>query len=326
MSQRVQFPQGGIEAAAGYRQYNGMKHPVDSGMLIDRLFEETFWRMITNQNAMSKISRPGMGDTVEFMLPGTARASSIQKNGKIEYDTPDHSKFQLILDRNCGYAVKVDKWDIYQQGAEMMEMIRNYTAQAGQVIEQQIEFEILDGIIMAADGHNTGKNAGCRTGKWDLGEAGTPLKIDPDNILRILTRAASVLDEQNCPRTQRYIVLPNCAMPALMANEKLCRADTSGRGNSYLDDYIRTGFNVAGVEIFFTNYVEPQTDDNGDMVFDIPFGHKDAFAYAQQDFCPAEGPLKDVSNYGEYWRGHIGYGMGAIRPECLGSIHAEIEV
>jgi hypothetical protein len=158
---------------------------------------------------------------------------------------------------------------------------------------------------------NTGATAGAISGDINLGSAGAPIQFTTANAIDILVeRCSTVLDEQNIPDEDRWIILPAWAC-ARMKNSDLKDASLTGDGKSTL----RTSMigTVDRFKVFQSNLLYITVADSATNVL---FGHKSALTFASQ--LVVNETLRAQTTYGDLVRGLQVYGYKVEKDDAIG--------
>ena len=148
--------------------------------------------------------------------------------GSLTYETPASDMVELQIDRAKYFAFKCDNVDRHQSDLKLMD---DWSEDGGQQMKIAIDGTILGEVYADAAAENAGASAGKESGDINLGATGAPVTITKDNILDVLVDTATVLDEQNVPDTQRYIVIPSW-MAGMLKKSELRDASIMGDGTS----------------------------------------------------------------------------------------------
>lgn len=125
---------------------------------------------------------------------------------------------------------------------------------------------------------NTGAAAGDISGNIGLGTAAAPITVDSgDDAMALLANMRTVLSEFFVDEGSRWVVAPSMLCNYLMRSN-VANVAWIGGGSSVYKNGIVTKSPLAGFDIYENNLIYcPSTG-----VFAIPFGHKQAIAFAQQ--------------------------------------------
>jgi len=209
----------------------------------------------------------------------------------------------------------------YQSQPKLMEM---FSDDAANQMKIAIDSAVLLGTFSGGASANKGATAGVLSSAYNLGTDLAPLALtgaNATNIVSIITALASVLDEQNVPENDRFIVFSPYVRNIIMQSE-LRQAYLTGDGQSIL----RNG--KIGTIDRFTAYVSNQVpkaaaakDFAGADLTNalkrqaIIAGQKSAITFAAQLTKMEQTP--NPNDFGTYVRGLSIYGYKVIKPEAL---------
>lgn len=165
---------------------------------------------------------------------------------------------------------------------------------------------------------NKGATAGKITGGFDLGAAGAPITITKDNAVELIADLGTVLDEQDVPSENRWIVLPAWYVNMLKKGD-LKRADVTGDDTGV----IRTGLvgMIDRFKVYQSNSLYHVTEAGIGVgvtnveTFSVLAGVKDAVTFASQ--VDRTETLVNQDQFGERWRTLLLYGRKVIMPEAI---------
>jgi len=142
-----------------------------------------------------------------------------------------------------------------------------------------------------------------------MGVTGTPLLIDKDNILDVIVDMGSILDEQNVPQTQRWVVLPPlfCGM---IKKSDLKDASLAGDATSVMRNG-RLGM-IDRFMIYSSNNIATAVSGTE---HNIVAGHPSAVTFASQ--LTKNETLKNQDDFGDLVRGLQVFGYKVIKEEGL---------
>ncbi|MDV6318803.1 hypothetical protein [Chromohalobacter sp. HP20-39] len=236
--------------------------------------------------------------------------------GGLNYEKPTSDKVELHIDQAKYFAFEVNDIDAYQADIKLMD---DWSDDAGQQMKIAIDKVILGDVFADAAAENAGAAAGAESGSYNMGEAGAPVAITKANILDVLVDCGSVLDEQNCPDTDRYVVLP-AWMNGMLKKSDL--RDASVMGDS--ESAFRNG--KVGMLDRFTVYISNNMSTVTDATTtrkatNVIFGHKKALTFASQ--MTNMETLPNPSDFGKLVRGLNVFGYETIDPNAMGHLYAE---
>ena len=309
-----------------------------SGKLNVKFYATTVFGEIANTSYEGDIRN--LGDKVVINNIPSVTINDYSVGQTLNYEVPAPSKVELDISKAKYFGVNVSDVIEYQSQPKLMDMFTNDAAkQMAIAIDTDILKMSMDTVYQYTStstytGGNMGKFAGAKSASLDLGGAGgtyaataagyklgAPLTLSASNIVQTITAMASVLDEQNVPDTDRFLVISPFVRNLLM-NSNLQQAYLTGDSQSIL----RNG--KIGTIDRFTVYVSNLLPSAAaGQNFDgtaltgatarkcIVAGHKTAITFASQ-IAKVES-LPNPGDFGTLVRGLNIYGYKTIKPESL---------
>lgn len=317
-----------------------------SGKLNVKFYATTVFGEIANTSYEGEIKN--IGDKVVINNIPSVTINNYTIGQTLSYEVPAPSKVELNINYAKYFGVNVSDVIEYQSQPKLMDM---FTNDAAKQMAIAIDTDVLKLSVDTAWGWskaasvsstgasiNAGTLAGRRSGSFNLGGAGgtynsstnpfggAPLTLSSSNIVATITAMASVLDEQNVPDTDRFLVITP-AVRNLLMNSNLQQAYLTGDSQSVL----RNG--KIGTIDRFTVYVSnllptasagqnfdgttTGTGISGNAVARkcIVAGHKTAITFASQ-IAKVES-LPNPGDFGTLVRGLNVYGFSTIKEESL---------
>jgi len=258
-------------------------HPNQSGISIPRLYAATLlieFYIATVFGAIATTEFEGelkkFGDTLRIRSLPEINAKAYVKGQKLDYDNPDPSFVDLVIDKGLYWAFAQDLLDMKQYDYAAGQ---KWGEHASTNLKVKADRDILGNIYADVDPANKGNAAGKESGSLTLGTTGTPVALTRSTILEwIVEQAGVALDEQNVPDENRWMVLPSWACGILKTSD-LRDASITGDGKSALRNG-RIGM-IDRFEIYRSNNLDVVTD-GGNKVTNAVFGHKSCLAFAAQ--------------------------------------------
>lgn len=283
---------------------------------------------ITNRDWEGDIKN--MGDKVIInQIPDLAIANYVAGAG-ISYQSPTPSTIEMVVDKGKSFAFRLNDVMAYQAQPNLMDMFSNDASEQMKIgIDSNVLFNVFDD---AATG-NYGATAGVRSSAIVLGTTATSGAIDlaTTNALTVILRLATVLDEQNVPESDRFVLIDPMTRLNLMGSN-LAQAYFTGDDTSI----VRNG-RIGAIDrftVYVTNnlpYIPTsQTywksgagDETGGTVTNsesflrrcIIAGHRSAISFATQ--ITKTETLRDPNDFGDLVRGLQVYGFKTTKPEAL---------
>lgn len=312
-----------LPAASGYRLYSALESPIFAKSLVSRYYPTTISGRITCNDILPTEIK-SCGNQVVFRRAPVAEIFRYQQNQDLEVSQLNTRPDIMTVDRSFYYNLKLDEIT-EQQTCDIRTWVSEFRDSAVQVMAQQVDYELMTEIPAQVDCHNKGIRAGIRTGQWNLGTSGAPVSVNATNLPEVLGRLAVVLNEQNAPTKDRWIILPVSAQPLFWMNPILASACMSGNGKSIILTDGEMFPNVLGFNIIFSNIMPIYTDPvTGEQTFVILAGTGCATGFVMQ-LNKQEIIDKDPRSFSKYWRGLNLYGHKVLRPENLAVLYATFD-
>jgi len=310
--------------------YSGSFIPtVWSGKLNVKFYATTVFGEIANTSYEGDIK--SLGDTVIINNIPSITINTYTVGQTLTYQVPAPNKIQLNISQARYFGVNVSDVLEYQSQPKLMDM---FTNDASKQMAINIDTDILLNTIGASFGSSGGSNssnaidpgnygatAGVKSGKYNLGTATAPIVLSPTNVVQLVTSFASVLDEQNVPDTERFLVITPYMRNVLMSSP-LAQAYVTGDGQSILRNgkigtidrftiYVSNLLPTAGAGVdFFGNASAGAVSRTG-----ILAGHKTGLTFASQ-IVKVES-LQNPNDFGSLVRGLNIYGYQTVKPQAL---------
>lgn len=186
--------------------------------------------------------------------------------------------------------------------------IDDWTRDASEQLKITIDTQVLGTIYADAHASNVGTTAGAISSGYNLGSSGTPFTLDKTNVLDYIVNLGSVLDEQNVPESDRWLVLPVWACGFIKQSD-LKDASLAGDQTSIM----RNG--RLGMIDRFMIYRSNLLTVNSGSITNIIAGHKSGLTFASQMLNSET--LRAESTFGTLVRGLQVYGYKVIKPEAI---------
>lgn len=295
-----------------------------SAKLNQKFYKSTVFGEIANTSYEGEIS--GLGDKVVINNRPDITISDYQVGTSLSYQVPAPSTVELPIDRAKYFAFNVNDVVEHQSQPKLMDM---FSDDAAMQMKIAIDTSVLlgtatkQGIWNDVPAANQGATAGAISGGYNLGTATAPVTLTASNVLATLTALAGVLDEQNIPETERWLLIDPLTRQILMQSN-LAQAQFMGDDKSM----VRNG--KIGMIDRFTVYVTnnlPKAAATQDYFGAaaagtakrrlIMAGHKSAVTFASQ--MTKMETVRNPSDFGDYVRGLNVYGYKTIIPTGLAS-------
>jgi hypothetical protein len=318
-----------------------------SGKLNVKFYATTVFGEIANTNYEGDIKN--LGDTVVINNIPDVAISNYTIGNTLNYQVPAPNKIQLSISLAKYFGVNISDVIAYQSQPKLMDM---FTSDAAKQMAIAIDTDILKQSVETGYGNvltsgtvsttganiNSGTLAGVKSGSFNLGGAGgtynastnpfggAPLTLSTSNILQAITNLASVLDEQNVPDTNRFLIITPAARNLLM-NSSFQQAYLTGDDKSILRNgkigmidrftvYVSNLLPTASAGQLFSGGTTG-TGISGNAVARkcMVAGATSAITFASQ-IAKVES-LQNPNDFGQLVRGLNIYGYQTIKPEAL---------
>ncbi len=308
-----------VTSSAGYPSYSGNYVPeIWSGQLNEKFYTATVFNYITNNKYSGDIKN--QGDKVYIRTIPDITIRDYQKGQDLLIENPESDPIELVIDKAHYFNVAIDDIDAYQSDLALME---EWSKDATEQMRNTQDTNILTNISADASSDNAGTTAGVKSGGFDLGAtSGSEIAVTSGDVLDIIVDLGTVLDEQDIPSENRWIVAPAwfCGM---IKKSDLQDASISGDGKSILRNG-RIGM-IDRFTIYMSNNLPSTTDSDaasgaGASCWSIMAGHKSAITYASQ-ITKVE-RIRSERSFANLIRGLVVYGYEVVVPEALAVLYA----
>lgn len=306
--------------------YSGSFIPTLWASKLNRKFYlATVFGEISNTDYAGEIS--GLGDKVVINNVPTIAIADYSIGSGLSYAVPTPNTIELVIDRAKSFTFQVNDILVHQSKPNLMETFSN---DASQQMKIAVDRAVLKGDSAAKPGvwndvpaANQGATAGVITGGYSLGTSTTPITLSASNILPTLTAMAGVLDEQNVPETDRWLVIDPLTRNWLMQSN-LAQAQFMGDDKSM----VRNGKigQIDRFTVYVSNnlpYAAAGQDYYGGVAGGtakrrlLMAGHKSAITFASQ--MTKMETLRNPSDFGDLVRGLNVFGFKTLLPQALTS-------
>lgn len=301
-----------VTASAGYPQLSGSTVPdiIYSTRTLEKFYLSTIFSEICNTDYEGDITK--MGDKVRVRTIPSATVSDYQKGDNINYEALEHGTVDLEINKAKYYAIAIDDIDRFQTDLNAME---DFTSDAARQLDIAVDYSVLNNVSTDIDSNNKGTTAGVDSNDINLGTTSAAVPLDKYNIVDYIVDLATVLDEQNVPEEDRYLVMPPWACNLLTGKSDLKAANLTGDSKSTL----RT--KVAGEIFGFTVLRSRQLPYvAADTAWKMFAGHKKAISFAAQ--ITEHETLRAQSTFANYARELMVYGFKVMEGEWVAELYA----
>ncbi len=298
--------------AAGIVSHSGNLTPeIWSGKTLVKFYTATVFADISNTDYEGEIK--DAGDTVHIRTIPDITINDYFIGQDLKYERPETPIVDLLIDKGKSYALAINDVEKLQSDIAYVE---KWTDDAGEQLAIAIDKGILADIYPDAAAANSGSTAGKVSGELDMGATGAPVNLDKTNILDYIVDMGTVLDENDIPQTQRWVVL-TALFCGMIKKSDLKDASLAGDGTSIM----RNG--RMGAIDRFTLYSSNQvatTVEGAKTAYNCIFGHPAALTFASQ--LVKNETLKNPWDFGDLLRGLQVYGYKVIKDQAMGHFYA----
>ena len=269
-----------------------------------------------------------MGDKIVINTAPTISVSNYTVGGGVSYQVPTPDVQELIIDKGKYFAFQINDVLEYQAKPDLMDM---FAADAAEQMRIAIDSNVIYNTFTQGAAANKGATAGAKSGAYNMGTDASPITLTASNVVQKVLEMASILDEQNVPETERWLVI-DPATRALLFQSELAKAYSTGDSTSP----VRNG--KIGTIDRFTVYVSNQLPKgaagtatpwvSGDGAENsitttgtvakrkaIIAGHKSAITFASQ--ITKMETVRNPNDFGDFIRSLNVYGFKVVKPEAL---------
>lgn len=295
--------------------------------LLVKFYENTMLSEVCNTDYENELKN--QGDTVRIRTTSAMNVRDYEVGNNLQYEVPTPIYQDMQVNKGKYYGIKVA--DLLQKQADL-DLMNMFTEEAAKQLKIAIEEEVFFNsfVTEGPSSYNKGATAGAISAAYNLGIDTTPIdQATPANILNVILRMSSVLDEQNVPEDGRWLIMTPYDRHLLMQSN-LAQAYITGDSSNT----VRTG--KIGTIDRFTTYVsnllprgaagkalvsgrtDPSTGatvSNAKARRVMVAGTKHAIAFAST--MSKTEPMRDPTDFGDIMRGLAVYGRKVIKPEAL---------
>jgi len=287
-----------------------------AGKMVDNLYKSTCFGEIANTDYEGEIKDVGDSVIINTTPEITIKDYEIGNPAGITYEEPTNPNVLLDINKAKYFGFKCNDIEEYQSKPNLID---TFSKDAGKRMAVAIDADVLSTAYLGVHARNTGNYAGLISGNGvdagiDLGSNATPLTLTSANIVEFLVNVGLVLDEQDAPQNDRWIVLPH-ALIARIKTSELKDASLAGDSTSILRNG-KVGM-IDRLTLYGSNNL---TIANGE--YQIIAGHASGLTFASQMAKMED--LMNPNDFGKLVRGLNVFGHSVIKPEVL--VHAQVAV
>jgi len=301
--------------------YSGTFIPaIWSSKLNVKFYANTVFGDVSNTNWEGDIKN--MGDKVTINNIPTISINAYTVGQSLTYEVPTPEVIELQIDKGFYFGVNVSDVLEYQSQPNLMD---TFTTDAANQMKIAVDRDCFLNTFSAADADNIGDTAGVLSGAFNLGTDASPLDFaassNAPEILKTITAMSSVLDEQNVPETDRFLVLTPYERQLLMSSP-LSQAYVTGDSQSILrngkigridrfDIYVSNLLPKAAADKNYTGGTDSGKVKRHVMIA----GQRSAMTFASQ--INKVESIPNPNDFGTLVRGLMVYGRKTVKPQAL---------
>jgi len=275
-----------------------------STKLLDKFYDACIYSEIANTDYEGEIQK--YGDTVKIRTTADITINDYVKGTPLVYQNPESPLVDLLIDQGHYFAFNAYDIDKTQSDINLM---NSWSSDGSEQIKIRVDSNILGAIYADAAAANAGLTAGRKSANINLGTTAAPVAVTKADIVDQLVNFSTVMDEQNLPEANRFVVLSPAAIARIKTSE-LKDASLTGDGMSTLRNG-KVGM-IDRMTIYSSNNLA--VDAGGKL--NVIFGHKSALTFASQ--ITNMETLKNPEDFGDLVRSMMVYGFKVAKPESLG--------
>lgn len=306
--------------AAGHPDYSSAGSSkfiaeVWSSKMAKKYYKKTVLTAICNTDYEGEIKK--QGDKVYIRTVPDVTIFAHQKGMVLPKQRPESPDVEMLIDKGHAWNILLDDVDKVQSD---IDLLNKFTGDASKQLDIAVDTALLGAAYADASAYNVGATAGKTTAGYNLGASGSPVQVTKANIIDYIVACGGVLDEQDVPDENRWMVIPSW-MAVQLKSSDLKDVSMTGDPKSVL----RSG--LLGMIDRFVLYqsnsvgsVAAATESSGYKSYYVLFGSKDAISFANQ-FTKTE-TLRSTESFDTIVRGLMVWGYKTIKPEALGYLYA----
>ena len=311
------FPIHGGSAFETTTPYSGTFIPsIWSGKLLSKFFATTTFGAVSNTNWESDVKNKG--DKVIIRQAPNISINEYEVGMTLNYEVPEPETIELLIDQGHYYGFQLNDVLAYQSDMNLMNM---FSDDASEQLKIHVDTNCWKATFDGAHAANKGLNAGAESGSYNMGTDAAPVVLDGDSILETILAMASILDEQNIPESDRWLVMTPLERYMLMQSN-LAQAYYTGDSTSPVRNG-RIGM-IDRFQLYVSNLLpraaagqdwDGEADGTALKRHAIVAGHKSAITFAAG--ISKNEQLRNPTDFGDIVRGLMVYGRRVVKPESM---------
>jgi hypothetical protein len=297
-----------------------------SAKLNAKFYAASTFASICNRDWEGEIS--GMGDKVIIPQIPDMTISDYVVGGTLTYEVPAMTTLELVIDKAKRFGFAISDVLAHQAKLNEMDMFSN---DASEQMRTRIDSTCIYNTFYQGSAANRGATAGVKTGGYNLGTDAAAVALTSSNVLQKVLELAAVLDEQNVPDSDRWLLMDPFTR-TLLLQSNLAQAQYMGDDKSP----VRNGLvgSIDRFKLYITNQLPrnaagsgtPWTSGDGsestvttsgpiDAKRVLVAGHRSAITFASQ-IVKTE-TLRNPTDFGDVVRGLQVFGFKVVKPEAM---------
>ena len=304
-----------VPRVAGYPDYtndgtNRWIPIIFAGKTLEKFYAASTVANIASTDYVGEVKN--VGDTVVIRTVPNITIRDYKKGMTLDLEYPESPAIEFTVNRAKYYNFALDDIDVKQTD---MEWIGKFADDAAQQLKIVYDSEVFQTVYAQVDSSNQGSAAGKTSGNINLGTSSTPLALSSSNVLDTIVDSGVVLDEQNIPETDRWIILPPKAA-GLLKKSDLKNAALTGDSKSVL----RSGLigSIDRYDIYVSNLLYKDAGAH----YHILFGHKSSLVFVAQ--LTKNEQYRPDNTFADAMKGLVVYDFKVIQSTAMGHIEATI--
>ena len=182
-----------------------------SAKLNAKFYAASVFGEIANTNWEGEIK--GKGDKVIINTAPTLVINNYTAGSNLAYQAPAPDAQELVIDKGKYFAFQINDVLSYQSQPSQLDM---FSTDAGEQMRIGIDSTVIYNTFNGGAATNKGATAGVKSASYNLGTDTAPIALTTSNVLAKILELASVLDEQNVPESDRFLVIDPLTRSLLM--------------------------------------------------------------------------------------------------------------
>lgn len=306
--------------------YSGNFIPaVWSAKLNAKFYASTVYGEIANTNWQGEIS--SMGDKVIINTAPTISVTNYTVGGAgLQYQVPVPNVLEMVIDKGKAFAFQVHDVLDFQAKPNLLDM---FSTDAAEQMRIAIDSNVLYNTFANGAAANKGATAGVNSASYNMGTDTAPVTLTAANVLQKILEMASVLDEQNVPDGDRWLLIDPLTRSLLMQSN-LAQAQFMGDATSmvrngkigtidrftvYVTNQMPRGASGSNTPWASGDGTETSITSTGGKRRAILAGHKAAITFASQ--ITKMETVRNPNDFGDFIRSLNIYGFKVVKPEAM---------